>query len=88
MGGRFCLSDDSHGVKQVALNYHQCIPYLARNHITHIHFLEASQEKCDKPFDSRFPSTRLQSLTIHDLSNMPFWHTMDASCNPPGIVGI
>lgn len=27
-GGRFCLSDDSHGVGQVGLNFHKCIKYL------------------------------------------------------------
>lgn len=27
-GGRFCLSDDSHGVSQIGLNYSKCIQYL------------------------------------------------------------
>lgn len=27
-GGRFCLSDDSHGIDQIGLNYHKCLKYL------------------------------------------------------------
>lgn len=73
MGGRFCLSDDSHGVEQVALNYDRCIPYLERNHITHIYFLQSSRQKLDEPFDPRFPHVKLQSLTLQDLKTLPFW---------------
>ncbi len=77
MGGRFCLSDDSHGVEQVALNYHQCMPYLQRNYINRIHFLEYSHEKIDKPFDSRFPFMKMQFLTLHELRALPFWQSVD-----------
>jgi histidinol-phosphatase (PHP family) len=73
MGGRFCLSDDSHGVEQVALNYHQCIPYLERNHITRIYFLERSEGKLEKPFDSRFPFLKLHSLNLPEFRKLPFW---------------
>jgi hypothetical protein len=81
MGGKFCLADDSHGVEQVALNYQQCIPYLARNDISRIHFLESSHGGLDEPLDSRFPSTRLRSLTITELGALPFWRSGGASCN-------
>lgn len=73
MDGKFCLSDDSHGVGQVALNYHQCILYLERNYIDRIYFLEASDEKVEHSFDSRFPFTKLESVTLHDLRKLPFW---------------
>ena len=77
MDGKFCLSDDSHGVEQVALNYHQCIPYLERNDIHMIYILEASDEKVQQPFDLRFPFTKLQSMTVHDLRKLPFWQEVD-----------
>ena len=73
MGGRFCLSDDSHGVGQVALNYDQCIPYLERNHVAHIYFLQPSHQKLDEPFDSRYPYLGLQSLALEELRALPFW---------------
>jgi histidinol-phosphatase (PHP family) len=73
MGGRFCLSDDSHGVEQVALNYDRCIPYLERNHVTRIHFLQPSHQKLDEPFDSRFPYVELQSLALHEFRTLLFW---------------
>jgi histidinol-phosphatase (PHP family) len=76
MRGRFCLSDDSHGVEQVALNYHKCIPYLQRNHITQIHFLEHSQERLVEPFDSRFPCMHIRSLRLHELEKLPFWQIL------------
>lgn len=82
-GGRFCLSDDSHGVHQIALNYYECIPYLERNHIARIHFLELSHEKLDDPFDSRFPWTRLASLALPELRQLPFWQSTDRGRNPP-----
>jgi len=81
MGGNFCLSDDSHGVEQVALNYQQCIPYLERNGISRIHFLESSRGGLDEPLDSRFPFTRLRSLTIAELGALPFWRSGGASYN-------
>jgi histidinol-phosphatase (PHP family) len=87
IGGKFCLSDDSHGVEQVALNYHQCIPYLERNDISCIHFLESSREKLDKPLDSRFPFTRLQSMTIAEFGALPFWQSRGSLCNSLGMDG-
>lgn len=85
MGGKFCLSDDSHGVEQVALNYHECIPYLKRNHISRVHFLESLCENLAEPVDSRFPSTNLRSLTIGELRALPFWHSRNTSCSPSGL---
>ncbi len=82
MRGRFCLSDDSHGVEQLALNYHECIPYLKRNHISCVHFLEALREKVDDPIDSRFPCTNLRSLTVAELGKLPFWHRRNMARNP------
>ena len=75
IGGRFCLSDDSHGVEQIALNYDQCIPYLERNHIARVYFLQPLRQRLNKPLDSRFPNVGLQSLALHELRTLPFWQT-------------
>jgi histidinol-phosphatase (PHP family) len=40
MGGRFTLSDDSHGVAQVGLNFKRAIEYVQSLGITELHYLE------------------------------------------------
>ncbi|KAK5188176.1 hypothetical protein LTR16_008613, partial [Cryomyces antarcticus] len=39
MGGRFTLSDDSHGCDQVGLNYHKVLDAIRSAGIQEIHFL-------------------------------------------------
>lgn len=75
IGGRFCLSDDSHGVEQVALNYDRCIPYLERNHISRVHFLQPLRQRFDNPLDPRFPNVGLQFLALDELKTLPFWQS-------------
>ena len=41
-GGRFVLSDDSHGVNQVGLNYHRIFQYMSDLGITHYHHIEVN----------------------------------------------
>lgn len=38
-GGRFCMSDDSHGVAQVGLNYGKCVDYLKDLGVKRIYYL-------------------------------------------------
>lgn len=40
MGGRFTLSDDSHGVPQVAFGYHDVLKFAEQSGITSITILE------------------------------------------------
>jgi histidinol-phosphatase (PHP family) len=51
LGGKFCLSDDSHGVAQVAIHYDKVIDYLRRLGVSQVYYLT----RCDgrviqKPF--------------------------------------
>ncbi|PWN52688.1 histidinol phosphate phosphatase H [Violaceomyces palustris] len=43
--GRLCLSDDSHGVQAVALNYHKLRPYLRESGVEEIWYLERDDER-------------------------------------------
>lgn len=42
-GGKFVLSDDSHGVGQVGLNYHRMFQYIADLGLSRLHHLEVNE---------------------------------------------
>lgn len=71
--GRFCLSDDSHGVDQVGLNYHRVLDFLGSTGISTLHYLELSDADTTEAVDSRFPRTRVMSIPVSELKNLPFW---------------
>ncbi|KAH8690863.1 Polymerase/histidinol phosphatase-like protein [Talaromyces proteolyticus] len=72
MGGRFCLSDDSHGIDQVGFGYREVLDFIDRTGITAIHYLELTQDG-DAP-DTRFPSTKVCSLSVEEVKNKAsFW---------------
>ncbi|GMF05983.1 unnamed protein product [Ambrosiozyma monospora] len=64
-GGKFCLSDDSHGVKQVGLNYQKVLKYLISidDKLKYIHFWDLDSE--GKKF--------INKRTIDDLAKDEFW---------------
>ncbi|KAA8650100.1 hypothetical protein EYZ11_001288 [Aspergillus tanneri] len=69
-GGRFCLSDDSHGLDQVGLNFHRVLAFAEEVGISTIHYLDLT----DGPIvDKRFPQTRVQSIGLAELKQQPFW---------------
>ena len=43
-GGKFVLSDDSHGVAQVGLNYHRLFEYMRALGISTYHYIIADEE--------------------------------------------
>ncbi|PGH34661.1 histidinol-phosphatase (PHP family) [[Emmonsia] crescens] len=73
--GRFCLSDDSHGVDQVALNYHRVLEFVEQAGISTLHNLEYCSDlsSSSSSFDQRFPHTRLNSVNLADLKQLAFW---------------
>ncbi|CRG91462.1 histidinol-phosphatase (PHP family) [Talaromyces islandicus] len=71
MGGRFCMSDDSHGVEQVGYGFRQVLEFVDRAGITTLHYLDISKGE-DGP-DSRFPATTIQSVSIEEIKKVPFW---------------
>jgi histidinol-phosphatase (PHP family) len=72
-GGRFCLSDDSHGVDQVALNYHSALDFLGQAGIEKLHYLEHSDEPLTGSIFPRFPNTDIKSIDLTDLKQHRFW---------------
>ncbi|KAL5335154.1 polymerase/histidinol phosphatase-like protein [Aspergillus crustosus] len=73
-GGRFCLSDDSHGLDQVGLNYHRVVEFVEKVGIPMLHYLDLADEAAvEKPVDSRFPRTVVKSVPVEEVKNMPFW---------------
>ena len=44
MGGRFTLSDDSHGVAQVGLNFERVLDYLKSLGVTELYYLERQEQ--------------------------------------------
>ncbi|KAI9691274.1 MAG: histidinolphosphatase [Bogoriella megaspora] len=65
LGGRFTLSDDSHGTDQVALNYPKVLQAIKESGIQHIHFLQHGNQT----FDVRMPSVEVASLPVDTIEN-------------------
>lgn len=72
MNGRFCLSDDSHGVPQVGLNYHRVRDFIDQVGISTLHYLDLSTTEETGP-DSRFPRTQMRAISVEEMRTLPFW---------------
>ena len=73
-GGRFCLSDDSHGTDQVALHYHRLLDFvLDRVGIRELYFLTHSKQELDQPEDRRFPFTKFEVINADNFNSHSFW---------------
>lgn len=67
-GGRFTLSDDSHGVEQVGTKYGEVLEFVEKAGIQEIYFLERGRPA----FDHRFPDVSLSSVGLADLKRHAF----------------
>ena len=75
-GGRFCLSDDSHGVEQVGLNFHRVLTFLDIVGITTVHYLELLDDApsaASTVMDDRFPRTQIRSIQVEEMKSLTFW---------------
>ncbi|PWY64059.1 histidinol-phosphatase [Aspergillus heteromorphus CBS 117.55] len=73
-GGRFCLSDDSHGLDQVGLNFHRVVPFLEQAGISTMHYLALGEaDSGGEKVDPRFPRTQIKSVALAEVKEMPFW---------------
>ena len=72
MGGRFTLSDDSHGVEHVGLNYKKVLTCIERAEITELCVL-APAFASTKPHDERFPGVYWNTISTEDLKAHSFW---------------
>ena len=76
LGGRFCLSDDSHGVDQVSLNFHRVLEFLEGVGVQALHYLSLVGEEggdLSPALDARFPRTRIAAIPMEEVKQMPFW---------------
>ena len=72
MGGRFTLSDDSHGIEQVGLNYDKTLQCIRKAGIEHLCYL-APVSNSVEPLDDRFPEVGWQTILVSDLESHGFW---------------
>ncbi|KAK0261702.1 hypothetical protein LTR35_006560 [Friedmanniomyces endolithicus] len=74
MGGRFTLSDDSHGIPQVGLNYGKVLQCVERAGITELwHLAPIGPTSSDKLPDPRFPNVRWIDVQVTKLKEHGFW---------------
>lgn len=62
-GGRFTLSDDSHGVDQVATDYNRLLRFVEKVGIKEIVYFQ----KGSTTRDPRFPGTSMSAITLQEL---------------------
>ncbi len=69
---RFCLSDDSHGISHVALNYGRALPFLDAVGISSLTYLQHNPAPQDKS-EPRFQSLHFGQLDMTELREHAFW---------------
>ncbi|KAF2877456.1 histidinol-phosphatase [Massariosphaeria phaeospora] len=69
MGGRFAMSDDSHGIDQIGTNYARLLAFIHQAGIKQIYFAEPTIPKQD----TRFPNASFSSIAVETLTQLPFW---------------
>ncbi|KIX02301.1 uncharacterized protein Z518_08241 [Rhinocladiella mackenziei CBS 650.93] len=74
---RFCLSDDSHGVDHVALNYEHALSFLDKAGIPSVAFLQNCAPAGRLSID-RFQELQFEQMELSDLRNHRFWQTASA----------
>lgn len=62
-GGRFCLSDDSHALTQVGLNYHKVLEYLKSLNVDEIYHLDLDDDN----------ELKVRTEDINILERSTFW---------------
>ena len=82
MGGRFAVSDDSHGVEQVGLNYDKLVPFLEDVGVKEVSFLAHKEERQERPYDARFPNLAVEAISVDELQKHPFW-VVDSNARKP-----
>ena len=70
-GGKFCLSDDSHGAAQVGLNYDRLLAYIESLGLQEVHYLERLPMG-QMAVDVLGPC-KVRSIPVMDLKNDPFY---------------
>ncbi|GAB7357656.1 hypothetical protein MBLNU459_g0150t1 [Dothideomycetes sp. NU459] len=66
LGGRFTLSDDSHGTDQIGLNFGKVLQFLKNVGIQELHYLTSQT-------DNSFDTKRAQCISVSGLEDHKFW---------------
>ena len=69
MGGRFTLSDDSHGIEQVGTNYAKALEFIERTRIENLVFLERNSESSG----GRLDETTAVAVPLAELQQHQYW---------------
>lgn len=75
MGGRFTLSDDSHDIGQIGLNYSKVLDCVRRAGITELWHLTPAFDASVPLHDARFPDVLWNAVPVTELSRHAFWST-------------
>jgi histidinol-phosphatase (PHP family) len=70
--GGFVMSDDSHGIEQIGSNYARMLAFVQKAGIEEIHFVDPAGTR----IDSRFPNVGFSSIKVTDLTQLPFWQSL------------
>lgn len=73
LNGRFTLSDDSHGVEQVGLNFHRVLEAIKKAGIKELAYLAPAGSANSTAVDDRFPQVCWASLPLSQLEAHEFW---------------
>ncbi|CAF9927941.1 MAG: hypothetical protein GOMPHAMPRED_004554 [Gomphillus americanus] len=71
LGGKFVLSDDSHGIAHVGHSYEGVLSHARLAHIEHLTVFLHSQHTDGQ--DQRFPNTVTKSVTVNGVAASRFW---------------
>ncbi|KAF2113401.1 polymerase/histidinol phosphatase-like protein [Lophiotrema nucula] len=69
LGGRFTMSDDSHGIDQVGTNYRRLLEFIHKAGIGQVCYADRGAPRKD----SRFPNAGFSSIAVDDIVQLPFW---------------
>lgn len=72
MDGKFCLSDDSHGIDQIATNYNHLPEFLRLTGISSLCYIIHAQPE-DGPKDDRFPCMSICEASATAIGSHVFW---------------
>lgn len=67
------MSDDSHGIDQVALNFRPVFDFLDRAGVKTLHYLQLEASVSSPAPDARFPKTQIVEISVEDVRKMEFW---------------
>lgn len=84
MGGRFTLSDDSHGIDQVGANYGKVLECIKRAGVAEICHLVPAMDGVDA-HDSRFPNVAWKTVSISELESHGFWKSSGQDSLPSSV---